>query len=89
MSSQNNGQGSITLGVLSLGRFSKFKMHFLNNFYVCDPTSLKLIPHLVSEVRKVYWQNGGQGPITLEFCPAIGFQILPFLKIFVTVFSGI
>ena len=26
---------------------------------------MKLIPHLVSEVRKVWRQNGGQGPITL------------------------
>ena len=25
---QNNAQGPITLGVTSLGRFSKFKMHF-------------------------------------------------------------
>ena len=26
--SQNSGQGPITFGVMSLGRFSKFKMHF-------------------------------------------------------------
>ena len=26
--SQNSGQGPITLGVMSLGRFSKFKIHF-------------------------------------------------------------
>ena len=26
--SQNSGQGPITLGVIFLGRFSKFKMHF-------------------------------------------------------------
>ena len=41
----NRGQGSITLGDLSLGRFSIP--------YVCDPTSMKLIPHLVSKVMKV------------------------------------
>ena len=35
------------------------------SFYGCDPTEMNLIPHLVSKVRKVYWQNGGQGPITL------------------------
>ena len=29
------------------------------------PTLMKLIPHLVSKVREVYWQNRGQGPITL------------------------
>ena len=29
-----------------------------------------------------------KGPQLLEFCPFIGFQILPFLKIFVTDFSG-
>ena len=26
---------------------------------------MKLISHLVSNVMKVLWQNGGQGPITL------------------------
>ena len=31
---------------------AKFKYIFLN-FYVCDPTSMNLIPHLVSKVRKV------------------------------------
>ena len=35
----------------------------LNNFYICGPTSMKLI------------------------CPLEGFQILPFLKTFVTDFS--
>ena len=29
-----------------------------------------------------------KGPIFLELCPFMGFQILPFLKIFITVFSG-
>ena len=31
----------------------------LNNFYVCDPTSMNLIPHLVSKVRAVteWWPN--------------------------------
>ena len=47
-------QGSITLGVMSLGRFSKkLKCILLNHFYVCGPTSMKHIPHLVSKVRKV------------------------------------
>ena len=63
---RSRGQGSITLGVISLCRFSKkLKCILLNNFYVYGPTSLKLIPHLVFKVRKVYWQNGGEGPITL------------------------
>ena len=35
----------------------------LNNFYVCSPTSMKLIPHLFSKVRKMLWQNSGKGPI--------------------------
>ena len=45
--------------------FQKLKCVSLNNFYVCGPISMKLIPHLVFKVRKAYWQNGGQGPITL------------------------
>ena len=50
----NRGQGSITLGVTSLGRFSKeIKCVLLGNFYVCCPTSMKLIQHLDSKVRKV------------------------------------
>ena len=44
---------------------AKLKCILLNNFYVCGPTSMKLIPHLLSEVRKMYWQKGGQGPIIL------------------------
>ena len=40
-------------------------MHFFNSFYVSGPTLMKVISHLVSKVRKVYWQNEGQGPITL------------------------
>ena len=41
------GQGSITLGVISLSRFSKtLKCTLLSNFYVCCPTSMELIPHL-------------------------------------------
>ena len=61
----NRGQGSITLGVMSLGRFSKkLKCILLNKCYICGPTLMKLIPHLVSKVREMYWQNGGQGPIT-------------------------
>ena len=43
----NRGQGSITLGVMSLDRCSKkIKCILLNNFYVCGPTCMKLIPHL-------------------------------------------
>ena len=53
---RNRGQGSITLGVMALCRFS---------IYVCGLTSMKLIPHLISKVRKMCWQNGGQGPVTL------------------------
>ena len=75
---QNRGQGFITLGVISLCRFS------VTNF--CGPTSV-LIPHLVSKVRKVLWQNGGQESITLGVISLHRFfQILPFLKIFVTDF---
>ena len=33
--------------------FQNLKCIVLNNFYVCGPTSMKLIPLLVSEVRKV------------------------------------
>ena len=40
----NRGQGSITIGVMFLGNFSVTS--------VCGPTSMKLIPHLASEVRK-------------------------------------
>ena len=44
---RNRGQGSITVGVMSLGRFSKkLKCILLNHFNVCGPTSMKLIPHL-------------------------------------------
>ena len=80
--------------------FQNLKCVLLNKFYVCVPTSLNLKPHLVSKVRKVYWQNGGQGPIMLGVMSLdrfsnfailenlLGFQILPFLKIFVTDFSG-
>ena len=37
--------GDACLGVMSFCRFSII--------YVCGPTSMKLIPHLVSKVRKV------------------------------------
>ena len=50
----NMGQGSITLGVMSLDRFSKFKMHLLTNFYVFFSTSMNLLPHFVFKVRKMY-----------------------------------
>ena len=43
---------------------AKLKCILLYNFYVCGPTSMKLILHLVSKVNKVYSQKSGQGPIT-------------------------
>ena len=67
--------------------FQNLKCILLNNVYVSGPTSTKLIPYVVSQVRKVLWQNGGQRPITLPVMTLICFQILPFLKIFVTDFS--
>ena len=33
--------------------FKQFKMHLLNNLYVCSPTSMKLKSNLVSKVREV------------------------------------
>ena len=42
----------------------KLKCILLNNFYVCGPTSMKFILHLVSKVSKVYSQKSGQGLIT-------------------------
>ena len=49
---RNGGQGSITLGVMSLGRFSKkLKYILFYNIYLCGPTLMKLIPHF--KVRKV------------------------------------
>ena len=45
----------------------------LNNFYVCGPTSMKLIPHLGALINGTYMDSGlmfhvsrnqGQGPIT-------------------------
>ena len=45
--------------------FAKLKCILLNNFYICGPSSMKLILHLVSEVSKVSSQNSGQGPIIL------------------------
>ena len=54
---RNGGQGSITPGIMSHCRFSIT--------YVCGPASVKLITHLISKVRKVKWQNGCLGPITL------------------------
>ena len=44
---------------------AKLKCILLNNFYVCGPTSMKLILHLVSKVSKVQSQNSGQGPMIL------------------------
>ena len=85
----NRGQGFITLGVMSLGRFSKkLKCNLLNNFYVCGPTSMKLVPHLVSEVRKVEWQNGGQGPITLGIMSLLWFSNFAILENFPNRFPG-
>ena len=53
-------QGSVTLGVMSLGRFfpkkkkkKKKKYILLNNVYVCGPTPMKLTSHLVFKVRKL------------------------------------
>ena len=55
---QNRGQGSITHGVMSLGRFSKkLKCVLLSNFYVCGSTLMKLIPHL-GALKK--WYMHGQ-----------------------------
>ena len=46
----NRGQCSITLVVMSLGRFTKtLKCILLGIFYVCGPTSMKLVLHLVSK----------------------------------------
>ena len=43
---RNRGQGSITLGVMTLGRFSKkIKCILLNNYYIYGPNSMKLTPH--------------------------------------------
>ena len=64
--------------------FQNLKCILLNDFYVCGPSSLKLIPHLVYEVRKYSGRMVAKGTKLLEL---IGFQILPFLKIFVTDFS--
>ena len=50
---RKSGQGFITLGVMSLGRFSKNKNAFCSITYVCGHTSMKLISHLVSKVKKV------------------------------------
>ena len=51
---RNRGQGAIPPGVMSLGRFSKkLKCILLSYFNICGPTSMKLIPHLVSKVMKV------------------------------------
>ena len=52
--SQNSGQGPITHGVMSLGRFSKFKMHFAKELlclwsYFNETNTMVLL----SEVRKV------------------------------------
>ena len=66
------GQGSIILGVISFGRFSKkLKCILLNNFYVCSPTLMKLIPHLGalkncmdSALMYLVFRNRAQGPIT-------------------------
>ena len=32
------------------------------------------------------YRIGAKGPLLLELCPFVGFQILPFLKIFITYF---
>ena len=66
------GQGSIILGIMSLGRFSKkLKCILLNNFYVCSPTLMKLISHLGAlkncmdtALMYLVFRNQGHGPIT-------------------------
>ena len=58
-------KGLQLLELCPLVGFQNLKCILLNNFYVSGPTSMNLIPHLVSKVGKKYWQNGGQGPITL------------------------
>ena len=67
--------------------FQNLKCILLNNFYVCGPVSVNVIPHLVSKVRKVYWQNGGQGPITLGVMSFDRFSNFAILEIFITDFS--
>ena len=42
--------------------FQNLKCILLNNFDVCFPTSMKLIPHLVSEVRKCSGRMVAKGP---------------------------
>ena len=64
---QMHSVSSVT-GASTDKKFKSFQNLFcilLNNIYVCGLSSMNLKPHLVSEVRKVQWQNGGQGPITL------------------------
>ena len=48
---------------------AKLKCILLNNFYVCGPTSMKFIVHLVFKVSKVVSHNSGQGPIILGDVP--------------------
>ena len=56
---QNRGQGSITLGDMSLGRFKKINCILVNNFYVCGPTSMDLVPHLGTLKKVVHaWLVG-------------------------------
>ena len=50
VSKVNSGQGPIT-ELFPLVGFQNLKCILLNNFYVCGPTSVNLIPHLVSKVR--------------------------------------
>ena len=45
--------------------FQKIKCILLNNFYVCSPTSMKLVSHLV-KVRKKLWQNGDLEVVSLD-----------------------
>ena len=59
----------------------------LNNFYVCGPTLMKLIPHFVSKVRKVKWQNSGQGPVVLGVMSPGRFSDFAILENFGTDFS--
>ena len=65
--------------------FQNLKYILLNNFYVCGPTSMNLF-------ITTFGLQSKEGVVAewwlLEFCPLTGFQILPFLKSFVTDFSG-
>ena len=73
---QNQGQGSITLGVTSLYRFynlllMKKMSHFPKNCKVC--TELILGTHMHSGLMCCVYRNQDQG--LLELSPVIGFTV--------------